>query len=389
MKPYKFLLLLTGALIMLLGACKKETHTPINTTGEKPDVLKNVVITNLAGSAKISYSLPNNKDILYVKAVYKIKAGQEPREIRSSYYNNFLVVDGFGDTATHDIALYVVSRNEIASDPVTTSVKPLSPPMMDVRKSLAVKTDFGGINIKFVNETKADLAIVTLAADSTGALVPSDVHYTKLPGGNYSVRGFAAVKTKFGFFVRDHWGNQSDTMYQEVETLFEKLLDKATFREVKLPGDTDFGWGYPISGLWNGTMWHSADKLDGFPMSISFDMGVTAQLSRITLWQRPNEWIYLQNNLRKFEIWGSVNPASDGSWESWTKLVEHTVIKPSGLPVGQTTQDDIDASIAGEQMTVPLDAPRVRYIRIKILRTWTDGGYAANIQKLQLWGNDK
>ena len=125
------------------------------------------------------------------------------------------------------------------------------------------------------------------------------------------------------------------------------------------------------------------------PMWITFDLGVTAQLSRIGLWQRPNEWIYLQNNVRKFEIWGSINPASDGSWDSWTKIVEHTVIKPSGLPVGQTTQDDKDAAVAGEQMTVPLDAPRVRYIRVKILRTWTDGGYAANIQLMKFWGNDK
>lgn len=387
MTSYKLLLLFSGAL--LLAACQKETHSPVNTTGEKPDVLKNVVITNLPGSAKIGYSLPANKDILYVKAVYKIKAGQEQREIRSSYYNNFLVVDGFGDTATHEIALYVVSRNEIASDPVTASVKPLSPPMMNVRNSLLVKKDFGGINVSFKNETKADLAIITLATDSAGVFGPADVHYTKLESGNYSVRGFPAEKKKFGFFVRDHWGNQSDTILQDIEPIFEKLLDKSTFREVKLPGDTDYGWGYPISGLWNGTMWHSADKLDGFPMSITFDFGVTAQLSRITLWQRPAEWIYLQNNVRKFEIWGSVNPASDGSWESWTKLVEHTVVKPSGLPVGQTTQDDIDASIAGEQMVVPLDAPKVRYIRLKILRTWTDGGYAANIQEIKFWGNDK
>ncbi|MBO9731525.1 MAG: DUF4959 domain-containing protein [Chitinophaga sp.] len=388
MKPYNFFTLLIASMVLLVAACQKETHDPINTTGNKPDVLKNLNVTNMAGSAKISYSLPDNKDILYVKAVYTIKSGT-PREIRSSYYNNYLVVDGFGDSLAHDISLYVVSRNEIASDPVVTTVKPLSPPMMTVRRSLIVKEDFGGINIAFTNSSKADLAIVTLAADSTGALAPADVHYTKLEGGNYSVRGFAAEKRKFAFFVRDHWGNQSDTIIQEIVPIFEKLLDKSTFREVKLPGDTDFGWGYPISGLWNGTMWHSADKLDGFPMSITFDLGVTAQLSRIALWQRPNEWIYLQNNVRKFEIWGSTNPASDGSWDSWTRLVEHTVIKPSGLPVGQKTQDDIDASIAGEQMTVPLDAPRVRYIRIKILRTWTDGGYAANIQEMKFWGNDK
>jgi hypothetical protein len=388
MKSHHFLMLLSAAMILLVSACEKETHEPVNTTGNKPDVLTHLNITNMPGAAKISYSLPDNKDILYVKAVYNIKSGQR-REIRSSYYNNFLVVDGFGDSLAHDVSLYVVSRNEIASEPVVTKVKPLSPPMMNVRNTLLVKEDFGGINISFANETKADLAIVTLTPDSSGVFAPTDVHYTKLEGGNYSVRGFAATKRKFGFFVRDHWGNQSDTLIQEFVPIFEKLLDKASFREVKLPTDTDFGWGYPISGLWNGTMWHSADKLDGMPMSITFDLGVTAQLSRITLWQRPEEWIYLQNNVRKFEIWGSTNPASDGSWESWTKLVTHTVIKPSGLPVGQKTQDDIDAAVAGEQMTVPLDAPKVRYIRLKILRTWTDGGYAANIQQMKFWGNDK
>lgn len=388
MQPYKLLLLLSTTASLLLAACQKDLHTPVNTSGEKPDVIKNVSITNLPGAAKISYSLPQNPDILYVKAVYTIKGG-EAREMRSSYYNNFLIVDGFGDTAIHNIQLYVVSRNEKASDPVTAQIKPLTPPMLNVRKSLQVKEDFGGINIHFLNDAKADVGIVTLTTDSNGVFGPADVHYTKLPGGSYSVRGFAAEKRKFGFYVVDHWGNLSDTIMQDFVPYFEKQLEKVNFKEVKLPGDTDFGWGYPISGLWNGTMWHSADKLDGFPMSITLDLGVMAQLSRITLWQRPDEWIYLQNNVRKFEIWGSTNPATDGSWDSWTRLVEHTVIKPSGLPVGQTTQDDIDAAKAGEQMDVPIEAPRVRYIRIKILRTWTDGGYAANIQKMLFWGNDK
>ncbi|SEW51637.1 DUF5000 domain-containing lipoprotein [Chitinophaga arvensicola] len=388
MKFHKSMMWLVSAILLLATACNKETHQPVNSGGEKPGVITNVSVSNMAGAAKITYSLPDNKDILYVKAVYNIRPG-EKREIRSSYYNNFLVVDGFGDTTTHDISLYVVSRNEAASDPVMASVKPLSPPMLLVRKSLAVKADFGGININFNNVSKADIAIVMLTTDSLGVFGPADIHYTKLENGNYAIRGFAAEKRKFGFFVRDRWGNQSDTLMQEIIPIFEKLLDKKNFKEVKLPGDTDYGWGYPIPNLWAGTMWHSADKLDGMPMSISFDLGVVAQLSRITLWQRPNEWIYLQNNVRKFEIWGSTNPASDGSWDSWTRLVEHTVIKPSGLPVGQKTQDDIDAAIAGEQMTVPLDAPKVRYIRLKILRTWTDGGYAANIQEMKFWGNDK
>lgn len=373
---------------LLLAGCTKEEHKPVNTTGEQPDVVKNISVTNLPGAAKLVYTLPDNKDVLYVKAEYTIRNG-EKREVRSSYYNNYLVADGFGDTAEHVITLYAVTRNEKQSEGVAATIKPLAPPVLNVARSLKIRADFGGVNISYANDAKADIAIVTLTNDSSGIYGPADVRYTKLEKESYAVRGYAAEKRKFGFYVRDRWGNQSDTLQLELTPLYEKLLDKNKFREVKLPGDVDYGWGLPIPNLWNGTLWHSADKLDGMPMWITFDLGVTAQLSRIALWQRPNEWIYLQNNVRKFEIWGSTNPASDGSWGSWTKLVEHTVIKPSGLPVGQVNQADKDAAAAGEQMDVPLSAPKVRYIRVKILRTWTDGGYAANIQEMKFWGNDQ
>ncbi|WP_366941013.1 DUF5000 domain-containing lipoprotein [uncultured Chitinophaga sp.] len=137
-------------------------------------------------------------------------------------------------------------------------------------------------------------------------------------------------------------------------------------------------------------MWHSADKFDGMPMWFTFDMGVVAQLSRISMWQRPNEWLYMQNNVRKFEVWGmATTPPADGSWTGWEKLVEHTLVKPSGLPVGQLSQEDRDKGAEGEHMDVPVSMPKVRYIRIKILRTWTDGGYAANIQEMRFFGNDR
>ncbi|WP_158563328.1 DUF5000 domain-containing lipoprotein [Chitinophaga silvatica] len=385
MKKQSLLLLYT---CILFAGCKKEEHTPVNAPGDKPDVIKNVSVTSLPGAARITYTLPDNKDVLYVKALYKIR-NNETREIRSSYYNNFLITDGFGDTTEHTITLYAVTRGEAQSDAVTTVVKPLSPPVLLVARTLKIRADFGGVNIAFNNESKADIAIVALSNDSSGIYGTADVHYTNRESDSYSLRGYAAEKRKFGFYIRDRWGNQSDTLTVELTPLYEKLLDKTKFREVKLPGDVDYGWGLPISNIWNNALWHSADKLTGMPMWITFDLGVTAQLSRIGLWQRPNEWIYLQNNVRQFEIWGSTNPASDGSWGSWTKLIEHTVVKPSGLPVGQVNQADKDAAAAGEQMDVPLNAPKVRYIRVKILRTWTDGGYAANIQDMKFWGNDQ
>jgi len=127
-------------------------------------------------------------------------------------------------------------------------------------------------------------------------------------------------------------------------------------------------------------------------MWITFDLGISAKLSRIGLWQRNDNgyWIYSQNNLREFEIYGSESPNPDGSWDaSWQLMVHHTIIKPSGLPVGTTTNEDLAAAEAGEQMEVPLTAPKVRYIRLKILRTWSDGGYAANIAEMTFWGDTR
>lgn len=383
MKAYTFLLLI------LLAACVKEDHKPVAPEGAAPGPVANTAVQNLPGAAKITYSLPPDDQVLYVKAVYEHQPGKK-REVKSSYYNNFLVVDGFGDTTSHNVELFVVSRSEVHSIPVTVSIKPHMAPVRLVRKSLQVREDFGGINVSFTNETKAELAIITVTPDSAGNMTAVDTRYTKAPADAYSIRGYEAEKRLFGVYVRDQWGNVSDTLLQEYTPIYERLLDKSKFREVLLPTDQPFGWGLPISGLWNGTMWHSNDKLDGMPMWITFDMGVIAQLSRIALWQRPGEWLYLQNNLRKFEIWGIAGtPPANGSWDGWTKLVEHTVVKPSGLPLGQLSQEDRDKGAAGEHMDVPITAPKVRYIRLKILRTWTDGGYAANVQEMRFWGNDK
>lgn len=375
---------------LLAAACGKETHDPVNEPGNAPGQVTNVQVENQNGTARISYSLPDNKDVLYVKAVYEQRPGKF-REVKSSFYNNFLVVDGFGDTLKHTVKLYTVSRSEEASAPVDVEVQPKTPPVLLIRRSFKIREDFGGVNITFENTAKAEVAIFVMTKDSSGQMKEANVRYTKAPNGNYSIRGYDAEAREFRFFVRDQYGNFSDTLIGNWVPIYERRLDITKFREVILPGDVPDGWTfYPIQNLWLGTMWHSADKFDGMPMWFTFDMGVVAQLSRISFWQRPNEWLYMQNNVRKFEVWGiATTPPADGSWTGWERLVEHTLIKPSGLPVGQLSQEDRDKGAEGEHMDVPLSAPKVRYIRIKILRTWTDGGYAANIQEMRFFGNDK
>jgi hypothetical protein len=60
----------------------------------------------------------------------------------------------------------------------------------------------------------------------------------------------------------------------------------------------------------------------------------------------------------------------DGSWDDWTKIMNCTIVKPSGSPLGTNTDADIAALKAGHEFTVDVNAGVFRYIRIRILDTW-------------------
>ncbi|MFD2920322.1 DUF5000 domain-containing lipoprotein [Terrimonas rubra] len=382
---------LTLAIFLLMGAgCKRELHSSLYDDGSTPSPITNTTVQNLPGAAEITYSLPHDNNILYVKAEYEIRPGVK-REVKSSYYNNSLLVDGFGNTNEYSIKLYVVTRSEIQSAPVTVTVKPLVPPVVATFNSLTVAEDFGGLIINYLNDAKADLAIHTLAADSTGAMVEANTNYTTLPSGRYTIRGFDSTSRKFSFFVKDRFGNISDTLTATYKPLYEKLLDKSLFRTVLLPTDVKDDWGLPMQNMWNNgytdfwDMFHT--QTQSFPMWFTFDLGITVKLSRMALWQRQSpaaDWAYNANNPKKFEVWGSTSPDVDGGWNNWIKLTDHEVVKPSGLPLGQVSADDIAAAAKGEEIPIPLSMPQVRYIRFRILETFTNS--ATNIAEISVWG---
>ena len=377
-------------LLLLAIACKKEEHQSLYGDAKAPDQLTSTAVKRLPGAAEITYTLPHDNTILYVKAEYENQPGVK-REVKTSYYTNQLTVDGFGDTLEHEIKLYVVNRSEQLSPPVTVKVKPLTPPVMAVFKSLLASEDFGGLRVNYTNEAKADVAIHTLAASNSGVLEEVNVQYTTLALGTYTMRGFDSAARRFSFFVKDRFGKISATMSKIYKPLYEKALDKTLFRKVQLPTDIGDDWGLPMENLWNGSyvgfwdMFHTQTK--PFPMWFTFDMGIKVKLSRITMWQRQTpatDWAYNANNPKKFEIWGTNSPDPDGGWTNWTKLVEHTIVKPSGLPLGQLSQDDVAAAAKGEELTIPLDKTSMRYLRIKVIETFTNS--ATNIAELSIWG---
>lgn len=167
-------------------------------------------------------------------------------------------------------------------------------------------------------------------------------------------------------------------------------LDKSLFSPLYLPGDapiwkTSSSEGNDLSNLWSGIFigrkaesraWYRTADGTGMPQHFQFDLGVSAKLNSFKLLQRGvfdhESLVYANANPSRWEVWGSNDPAADGSYDGWIKLADCESFKPSGTPVGERTDEDIAYAQAGETFEIPTDMPSVRYIRLNILETWGD-----------------
>ncbi|HWK57716.1 MAG TPA: DUF5000 domain-containing lipoprotein [Parapedobacter sp.] len=375
--------------ILAIASCKQEEkHTPHEQDGWVPDPVGQISVENLPGGAKLTYTLPDNPELLYVKAEFETQG--QLRTAKATYYNNTLLLEGFGDTLHHDVKVYAVSRSEVHSDPVVVTVKPLKPPLITTFESLTLKEDFGGATVDFSNLSKADLAIAIIYQDEEGFWANDETLYTMQESGAFSARGFAARPTVFGVYVEDRWGNFSDTLVAELTPFFEEIIPKP-FETLVLPTDntTLYSAADHMGNLWDGGEAHyQTSYAAGVPTWFTFDLKATCKLSRFLYQQRTNSVVvrWGNGNPRYFEVWGTADtPNPDGSWEGWTKLMDVESIKPSGLPLGQYSDEDWELALRGEEFNFPLDAPPVRYIRIKVNETW---GLATgiHIKELTFWG---
>jgi hypothetical protein len=160
-----------------------------------------------------------------------------------------------------------------------------------------------------------------------------------------------------------------------------------------MPGDGPHHSTWIMAHMWDGIVgqdngYSSVDQ-GNWPQSLTIDMGVTARISRIRIFQRIGRYTYSEGNLRNFEVWGCTDPLDmSGSWNNWTQLMTCESIKPSGLPLGQNSDEDVTRATEGEDFVNSPDNPAVRYLRIKVSRTWS-GGHNFQISELEIYGDNR
>ncbi|WP_448636106.1 DUF4959 domain-containing protein [Pedobacter panaciterrae] len=147
-----------GALFtaLLWYGCSKEGRMDfVDGNTPAPMQVSNIKVEATLWGGILTYKLPADLNLAYVKAVYEIQKGVF-REAKSSRYTDTLRLVGFGDELVHTVKVYSVAANEKESEPILVELQPKTPPVKSVFESAVFKETFGGVNVAISNPFKAD-----------------------------------------------------------------------------------------------------------------------------------------------------------------------------------------------------------------------------------------
>ena len=145
MKIIKILAILLISFTTILG-CKDDENQDSTPPGSL--TIENITPTN--GGGIISYILPEDSDILFVRAEYTNSLGVDVYRVSSSH-NNSIEIDGLNQNTPIQVRLFVVDENENMSQPVEVEFTPLPSFIFLVQESISITPDLGGVKLEWEN----------------------------------------------------------------------------------------------------------------------------------------------------------------------------------------------------------------------------------------------
>ncbi|WP_430973793.1 DUF4959 domain-containing protein [Sunxiuqinia rutila] len=405
-------------LFVALVGCEEKSLEPISADMEAPGVVTDITVKNISGGAEIAYTIPGDNDLLYVKATYTIDNGKE-MEVKSSMYEKLLVVKGFNgadNTKQYNVQLTCIDRSNNESEPVTVKIQPEISPLQKVKNSMQITEAFGGALYKWENPEEEPITFffmadtITTEGEEAGELVSTRILNTTQKEWQYISRGFPDKPREFAVVMRDNYGNETELVKPEsiITPLKEEALDKSLM--------TVFEYGNnPVDDKWNWWEGLPSALIDGdrgsaiisyqtpYPRHVTIDLGKVYKLSRYVMFQRgaggKHHWLYTYGNPKTWYVYGraeapvmneEVTEDLDGDglqdWTNyWTLISNDEIVKPSGLPGSDVSQEDIDAALDGHNFDVPLETKPMRYFRIGVLSNWGNTGWV-NWHEMDFYG---
>lgn len=206
-----------------------------------PGPVTNVTYTPSPGGATFRYTLPDDEDLMGVKAVYTNERGVE-LVMRSSGYIDSLTITGLGTTDEREVKLYTVDNSNNESEPVTITVIPGQSDIYNIVESVVVDPYSGGVMLHWSNPNKRDVAVELLYMNATEEYIAYETFYSNAEvGSGIKFGGLEPVRSYFGVYVRDRWGNTTPVKYYTVVPdpyqTNPYLANKTSFKVMQFAGN--------------------------------------------------------------------------------------------------------------------------------------------------------
>lgn len=389
---------------LLFSTCKKTDH---GNGGPAPGPPTNVTVETISDGAVISYSKPQDGLATAIVAVYVDDTGI----IRTFTFDlaehpgSITINEGFSiKKGSRTVELYAISATGERSESVALEIAPLPPASLLYIENLLESTEFmptpTGTSFSIKNPDANELSFTVSIRVDDGDWVSFGTFVTDEPDDaafidNLSVSEVrlqvAAVDDAEYFLVKD--------FAIEHMAFSDIRLDKSKWSIEKLPGDI---WEsseptLPVEALWDGedSDVYFQGSSSPFPQVLTIDLGENQSLNlskiKVNHFSIASNYVYDMFNPKEFEIWGSNDPAMDGSWGGWKKIRSCQSLKPSGSPLGTVTDEDFAYAKAGEVFGFPSGTENYRYIRFRTLNTWNIMGHPYSyirLLELTLWGSE-
>lgn len=363
-------------------------------------------IKNLPGKSIIYFTQPNDKNFLYMKAVYSTDGGE--RSINASYFADSIVVEGFGQAGEYDVKLYSVSPGEAYSKPLNIKINPKEPSYITAYKEMTITPDFAGIRIKTFNTGSETLTFYVYRKDAAGKWTEAGALYTKKPEINDPIRGMEAVPSDFRVVVKDRWGHLSENKEISLTPYYEEEVDKSKMGYLSI-GEYQ-GYLAPNAktpkNLYDGIIGNNNTFMTittaGYdfskPSSVTLDLGKGFKLSRMIVYGRRSGTDYssIFDGLfpKEIEIWGrndnkvtKFDPEND---EGWVRLFQGVLPRADGsvVPAAIVPLTDADKELArdGNEVEFSADLDAYRYVAFVCIKNYNSGNSRINVAELTFFG---
>ena len=392
----KKLFLLT-ILIFTANSCSKQDDG--DTT--PPSVLTIDSVTPTNGGGIISYTLPNDDDILYVRAEYTNSNGVDVSRA-SSGYNNSIEIDGLNQTTALTITLYVIDENYNQSPPIYVELVPLESFIYLVQESIEVTTDLGGFRITWENiQSKTVYVFVHI---NNGIEEEIRILSSNNSSESIAVRGLPSEEITISTRIEDF--DENSTTLEEKGTLtplFEQVIDKSTWTLVTSQSVNGNAWEGASVNFWDDVIDTTNNNSDNsyfmiwrdlnggsldWPLDLVIDLNKNVKVTRFTVWQRaywyngPSDvpYYFQEENMKSFIIYAS-NDA-----QVWEELGQFDIGDPRDSE-GNIPQSALESAANGHEFELDQVSESFRYLKFSVTSNYGSEAYV-NGSEITMYGLD-